>query len=231
MNARQETRFSMYLAAHAVLDRHTAAWQGLKAFADGAAEFKRQVATVNDLARAQGAAGGSAEQKRVARQALAEAASKLGKAVLAYARKIGDTSLAWQGDQSPSDLLTRRDTDCARAAAQIVEAARTHLSALADYGVNEARVNAVAEKLTAYEALIPKPRSQKAVSRNATKAMDAAFAAADKMLGDVLDNLTPSLEDTAPDFVREYETAHRLAGADRPAEKQPASTAATAGKT
>ena len=123
-----------------MLDRHPAAWQGLKAFTDGAAEFKRQVATVNDLARAQGAAGGSAEQKRVARQALAEAASKLGKAVLAYARKSGDTSLARQGDQSSSDLLTRRDTDCARVAAQIIEAARTRLPALADYGVNEARV-------------------------------------------------------------------------------------------
>ncbi len=134
MNARQETKFSMYLAVQAVLDRHTITWQGLKAFADGVVEFKQQVAVVNDTARAQGAAGGSGEQKRIARQTLATAASKLGKALLVYARQTGDTSLARQVDQSPSDLLALRDTDCARAAAQIVGAARTQLAALADYG-------------------------------------------------------------------------------------------------
>ncbi len=89
----------------------------------------------------------------------------------------------------------------------------------------------MAEALTAYEVLISKPRTDKAVSRNATRAMDAAFAAADQVLANVLDNLASSLEDTAPEFVREYETARRLAGADRAAEKPAAITEPAPAKT
>jgi hypothetical protein len=69
--------------------------------------------------------------------------------------------------------------------------------------------------LKAREALIAQPRSEPAISRNATATMDDAFAAAEAALEQRLDNFAPGLEDTAPHFVREYQTARSLAGSQR----------------
>jgi len=214
MNAKKENKLSMYLVVQSVLDRNKPTWQTLPAYADGCTEFGQRVANIQTLAQAQAVdTTGLAADKLQLRKVMAAQAVELAGAAHAYAKKGRNNDLAARTEVVVSDFLDGRDTLAADQARNVHAAVTSALSNLAPYGVTAAKLDALKAKIDAYAASLSKPREAVGASSSATKLLDAEFAAADAVLADVLDALTPQFAAANARFVADYKNARIIVDA------------------
>lgn len=208
MTDRQEDKLTMYYTVEAACDKHTAAWQTLPAFVTHHTAFTAEVAAIAEEADNQRAGGtGATRDKSIARQAMAELAFPLGTAVQAWALITGDNQLAARVYHPVSDYFRGRDTEAEEIARLVHTEATANLAALADYGVTQPKLDALDAAITAYHAVLVKPRGAITDRKAATETMAEAFARADDILNNRLDKLVPILAADQPAFATDYRNA------------------------
>ena len=206
----QINKLRSYLATEAVVDDNEAASQTLPASAEGVAEFKVIIPQINDLAQAQISRGGFSSQKAYAFESMGNAAYEIAAAVLAYTDKEGQLELAGRVEFSRSAITDVRESVAVARCRDILAAATANVDALADYGVKQAKLNALKNKIDGFEAVQPAPRKQVVQSSSATKTLKALFLAADTLLTRRLDGLAVQFKTSAPDFYNQYVAARSI---------------------
>jgi hypothetical protein len=111
------------------------------------------------------------------------------------------------------DNLGQGDTQIVTRCENVHAAATENLDSLDDeYGVTQAKLNALQQKIDAFRTVQPKPRRKRATASAATKQMRDCFRKADKIVQQKLDKLVVQFKESAPAFYNEYEAARKNVG-------------------
>jgi hypothetical protein len=208
MTSKQQNKYTMYLAVKAVLDANSAVWQTLQAFADGCTVLTNQINSIQTLAQSQNLdTSGIALDKHRSKAAMALSAITIGSAVQAFAVKTQNHTLANEVDFSPSELVSARDAEALENCQNVHDLAASNLAGLADYGVTATKLATFQAVISAYGDIMDKPRQTIATGKTVTQQLGDAFAAADEILEEELDNLIIQFADTNAKFVSDYQNA------------------------
>jgi len=210
MNATQSNKLRSYQTVQAVLEEHEETWKTLPAFEAGVDELEGIIPQINSQAQTQASRIGAAQEKAYAPEGLGNAAYEVAAAVRAYATANEDHELAGRVDFSRSDVTDGREFEVATRCRDILEAATAHIDSLADYGVNQAKLNALKKKIETFDGLQARPRQVIATSSAATKTLPKLFGKVDVVLGKRLDGLIVQFKDSAPDFYNAYRSARSI---------------------
>lgn len=205
MNDRQENKLSMYYGVQKVLTDHQAKWTPLVAYAQGVSRFNSYVQDIKSHHQVQQTSTtGTAEDKSAVRTACEAKAIVVAKAVYAYASDGSNNSLKQRVNYSASDLRNARDTVSRDICQVIYEEADKVLANLSNYGIVQADLNDLQQKIDDYAALIPAPKLAKDAGAIATTNLDLLFKQADDVLSEVLDQLMAKFNITEPEFYQAY---------------------------
>ena len=206
MNANQSNKCNSYIAVKAVLE-HTDVWQSLPAFVTGAKELDEHIVSIQGLAQTQTSQSGASAEKAQTFQVLVDAAYEVAAATRACAVASNNKELARRVDFSRSDVGNGRDTEVVARCQDIWSAAAENVGSLGDYGVNQAKLNALKKKIENFQAVQAKPRQGQATSSSATKGLAKLFKEVDELLNDRLDALAVQFKESHPAFFNAYNTA------------------------
>ena len=211
MNNDHANAYSMFLTLQKICDRHRRTWSTHPAFSDLYDHWNAQVTAITLLSPQQGQkTRGLTKRKRHLRRLAATDALEVAKALRTWALKTGEVDLATRLNHSRDSLLRGRDTATAERCQAVHAAATEHLPALADYGINPAKLLTLQQSISAYTAALPVPRGTIAEKKRATQQLKETFTTARQLLRDGLDNLLPQFQKTAPDFALEYQAARKI---------------------
>ena len=209
MNANQSNKLNSYLSIKLVLES-TDVWQVLPAFVTGAEELGEHISSIQSFAQTQTSQSGASAEKTQAFQVLVDAAYEVAAATRACAVASSNKELAKRVDFSRSDVGKGRDTEVVARCQDIWTAATQNVGSLGDYGVNQAKLNALKKKIENFQAVQAKPRQGKATSSSATKELAKLFRDVDELLNDRLDALAVQFKDSQPAFFNAYNTARAI---------------------
>ena len=211
MDSRQTKKLSAHRGLSATLDAHKPKWTSLGAFKRAVTAFNDCIDSIDDLARIQADKSGAGAEKALCLVALATDAHTIASAVSALASDNNDASLAAKVAFSRSDLKRGREAEIVTRCENIHAAAVENLDALDDeYGVTQAKLTALQQKIDAFRTAQPKPRRTRASSSAATQQLRDCFAQADKIAHERLDKLAVQFETSEPAFFNEFTSARKI---------------------
>ena len=190
----------------AVYDGTTAATT-LPALAAASEDLDELLDEIEAQSRKQQARSGVSLEKAAALQALGEAAFETASAVHACAVAGGNPELAGKVDFGRTELSRGADKTILNRAEDIHESATAVLDSLADYGVTQARLNALDKKIEAFRKAHPTPRLRVNASSAATKQLSKLFPQLAALLRNRVDRLLVQFKESAPEFFNEYRSA------------------------
>lgn len=204
----QEDKLSMYYAVEAACEKHQAAWQSLPAFVTHHAAFTAEVSAISAAAETQQqGVTGATRDKSAARETMADRAHAIAAALGAWALTEEQNQLAAEISFTRSDFLYERDTDSERNARKVHTEATANLASLADYGIDQAKLDDLDAAITAYHTALTAPRGAITDRKAATAALREGFSKADDLLNNRLDKLVPILAPDHPGFATDYGNA------------------------
>ena len=109
-----------------------------------------------------------------------------------------------------SELTRGADKTILNRAEEIHETATAVLASLADYGVTQAKLNALSKKIEAFRKAHPAPRQRVNAGRAATRQLSELFADLSALLRNRADRLLVQFRESAPEFYNEYQSARTL---------------------
>ncbi len=206
MKTRLKNRQTMYLVVtgYCNQDEQQEAIAALPAFQRAYDKFKvypQQIYAMGQLQQQRSA--GQTKTKAKLREAMADAVARAASGVRAYADEKGDLELYEIVNVTPAKLKYGAAIDAVNWAERILKAATEHVADLADYGIDQAQLDAVDLAIDEFSAAIGKPREAIIERRSATQSLPELFAAADQHLAR-MDDLTDQLEGDFPEFVRDF---------------------------
>jgi hypothetical protein len=210
MNNPQHNKYNMYVASRTVLHKHQALWTPLTGFADAVNDLDAQLAIITGLAQVQIAPNGGAALKKTAKDSLIETAYELAAATRAYAIVNKNAELAAELDYSEYDLGKGRPQAVMTRCLNIWSTATDNQAASAAFGVTAAKLAALKQRIDAFEAADPKPRTGRTAAKAATDALPDAFAQVDEILNDCLDGLMAQFKSSSTEFYNEYFAARTI---------------------
>ena len=215
MNIKQQSHLKMLVADLGVLDKFKTLWQAVTAFTTARNDLSAAIDTVNaeELKQA-GVTTGITENKRLARQALCNAAALVGGAVGAWADKQNNHELFNTVDFSAADLLHQTEQDCATNCKAILDAGTANLTALAaEKTLAQADLDDLTAKLTTFKTLLTQPRQAKAITKGATDLLPDKLDAGDRILERQIDRLMERYKGSNADFYAAYQVARLIVDA------------------
>ena len=135
-----------------------------------------------------------------------DAVARAASGVRAFADEKDDLELYEIVNVTPAKLKYGAAIDAVNWAERILKAATENVGDLADYGIDQAQLDAADLAIDGFAAAIGKPREAIIERRSATQSLPELFAAADKHLAR-MDDLTDQLEARFPDFVKDFRNA------------------------
>jgi len=152
---------------------------------------------------------------------MSETAVSVAGALVAYGTEVEDFELVHQMDYPKSRLTRGREISIVARCREIHATATARLAVLGEYEVTAAKLTAFKKQIDAYEALIPKPRSDRSTKAVATKSLPKLLRKADTILKKRLDKVVVQFEAEHPDFVAKYWEARVIVDpASKPEEKK-----------
>lgn len=208
MNKKQIARLSMLYNVQRTCNEARSVWSAHSAFAAGVAELDALLREVEDAVETQLAnTTGQARSKAASAEAMLGLAQVVARAATAYAQVVDHRVLLAQM-RIPGSLLRRTSNVLlARRCQAILEAAEPHLVALADYGVDQARLDALRTAILDHQQLVTAPRQAIMARKAATERIRMALRRSADLLRYRLDGLLVQFATTAPDFHRAYRNA------------------------
>ena len=211
-----------------VCDSAKPIWSTLKAFKDNYTQFVQHLATLERLARLQGQRKtGVAEDKKQARIEVVEDTINVAASVIAWASTNKNRELVARVNFSRSTLMTARSVECVAHCQTVHDAAEENLEALADYGVTEADLEGLQEKIDAFDGVADKPREAVTKRATFTTGVREEIEAIDEILEGRLDKLALKFRGSNPEFVKDYKNARVIVDASASRNAKPAPAPAT----
>ncbi|MFT3781476.1 MAG: hypothetical protein QM790_05610 [Nibricoccus sp.] len=207
----------MYRTTKNVLEEYRGVWAGHVGFKRGYDDFNGHVTSLTALAEMQRSArAGVTLNKQQLRELMTESTLEVAGALCAFAHKTGNTELHASTNIERSNLKDLRDADIDSRALAIQELGVKYLSlppvilsdssaiAAADYGLSDAMLEMLGNRIAAYAAVAQSPRAATVKITTARQAVEDHIKATDEILDSVLDKLVRQFNTTKPDFVTAY---------------------------
>lgn len=207
MELDKSNKLRSYKALAVVLETHEPVWSVLPAFGKAVTEFNEFIDDINKQALIQSDSEQASEEKLFVLRALGVAAYEVSGAVQAYAVEMSDLALEARVNYSLSSIVLGKEDQVLSRCWSIHAVATERLAVLADNGITAAKLTALKKKIEAFETVQPKPRNRVSKGSAATEALDILFRDASRLLRKRLDKLVLQFKSSAPEFVKEYETA------------------------
>lgn len=213
----QSNKLRSYKAVAVALETHEPIWSALPAFGKAVTEFTGIVEDINTQAQIQLESEQASEEKLSVLRALGVAAYEVSAAVQSYAVEVSDLALEARVDFSRSAITLGKEDQVLSRCWGIHALATEQLANLADNGITAAKLNALKKKIEAFETVQPKPRNRVNKGRAATQTLEILFRDAGTVLSKRLDKLVTQFAESAPEFVKEYESARVVVDVRGPA--------------
>ena len=211
MDLRQTKKLSAHRALSTALEDFKAKWTPLGAFKRAVTAFNDCLDSIDELARIQADKSGAGTEKALCLVALATDAHTVASAVAALASDTGDAGLAAKVNFSRSEVKRGREAEIITRCENIHAAATANLKALdGDYGVTQAKLTALQQKIDAFRTAQPKPRRSRGSTKAATEQLRVCFTKADEIASEKLDKLVVQFEASEPTFFSEYMSARKI---------------------
>lgn len=169
---------------------------------------------------------GASLQKAVCLTEAADLAFEVAESVRAAANEAGDVETADKVSFSRADLERGSDKAIINRLESIHETASEvadDLDLEEEYGVDAAKLTALAKKIEAFAKATPKPRARINAGSAATKALKKNLKQISALLRERVDRLMTRFKTSHPDFYAEYKAARRIVNpATKPEEKEKA---------
>jgi hypothetical protein len=215
MTTKDQINYRMWASVRGVLASHETdnTWTTIPALVKAVGAFDTVTINVATQLEVTALPGGAAIAKETAKKALVGPAHEVAAALHAYATEIGDDELAAQVDFSLSDLAQGHPASVNARCTRIAALATENLEGLEDSNITQAKLTALAKKITAFEKLASKPRQGVAKKAAANKALPRLMKQGRKILKRRIDRLMVQFKTSAPEFYAEYRTARKIVNA------------------
>lgn len=215
MNIKQQAHTKMFVAVLGVLDNFKTIWLAVAAFASARAALAAAIADIRaEELKQSGTTTGITENKRLARQAMCNAAAIVGGAVAAWAETQGKNDIFDAVDFSAPDLLHQTEADCLTNCTAIYNAGNANIAALTAAGtLAAADLTDLNTKIGAFNTLLTSPRQAKAGTKAATDLLPDKIDAGDRICERQLDRLMERYQTSNADFYGAYQVARIIVDA------------------
>lgn len=190
MNARQESKLSMYNAVLTHIEANPAITATVPAFATVSASLRTVYNNIIAAAQQEAqATSGITMDKAGTKTTLCDEAANIAAAVFAFAMDANNHQLKEQVNYPVSKLQQTKDELLVPACNSIHQKATINLAALANFGITAARLTAFQTLIDNYAALIPGPRNAVSIRAAARATLTTLFKQADDMIKLQMDKL------------------------------------------
>lgn len=214
MNSKLMAKLNMYDAVKTVCQDNAVTIATINAFKTTFDEFKDKIAAIKEVAQQKDmATQGAAADKKARKTSLCRIASAVAGAIYAYAATSGNNTLKQEVKFTNSQLMQTKDALLAPRCQNIHDLGAANLAALADYGINAAKLTELQAAIDAYAESAPKPRA--AINKRAAKTatLPQLFKEADAILTERMDTFIGLFAAANPDFVATYQSARIIVDA------------------
>jgi len=155
---------------------------------------------------------GAAQAKREALAELGDSAFEVAGSVFALASQTRDADLAAKVNFSRTAVTAGKENVIVARCQTILDCATANVESLDEHGVTQAKLNALKQKLKAFDTLRGLPRQAIAAGAAATKALERLFPETDTLLAERIDRVVWQFRASNVDFYEKYQVARRVVG-------------------
>ena len=213
MTDKQRASLTMMQATLAILDQHAEVYATNKALGTARAGLAALVQNLDPTAETQqGAANphSAGAVKKATKQLLAQRATEVAAALLAYADEQQDIRLHTDADYTERQLRRSTDNDLARIAKNLHTQATAHFTALQEQGVTQQELTELKAALDAFQAEQAAPRAATADAKAQNKALATTLRTAMALLRNRLDKFLVRYQRPQPQFYTAYQSARKV---------------------
>jgi len=208
MTDRQSNSLDMFLVVRTFHTNNALILDTVPARAAAFGLHSTRITAINAIASAQsGNITGIATDKAILRSALDTLAFDHMTAALVWARLQSNNTLAAEFDYTRSDIEKVKDDSIIAFCQHRYQIMDANSATLADYGILPATLAAWQTAMTAYEPLVPGPRSARVSKKVLTAQLKTLFKQTNDHLRDILDPLMLALRASQPDIYLGYQSS------------------------
>lgn len=208
MNSQQEDKLTMYYTVKSTNERFQPTWITNAVYAATYNLWAAKFALIEQNRDAQTIeTTGVTTDKKNKRALMSEKAAFIQNRIQSYANVVNNVELLESVNYSTTKMAMARDTDIVGICNTILSRASANAVALVPYGVTAAIITELQAAITAYSAMVAKPKTVKSQTKTATENLTKLFKEADELLTKRLDLDIELFKTSKPDFYSQYKTA------------------------
>jgi hypothetical protein len=208
MNKHQENKLSMYKTTRQALQNNTSVWEKVPAIVTTFKEFETSIEEIENLLKKQSIdLTGITQTKEERLSILADAAMAIAGPLHAFASQMSNSSLMQKVNIFRSDILDARDSTVIELVQIIADTAKENLTSLADFGINQASITDLQEKVDDFNAITSAPRISVTERKVITIELEKGLEETADLLNERLDKLIEQFKTTEPTFYDQYQNA------------------------
>ena len=208
MTTIQEDKLSMYYVVKNTCEKYQTTWTANAVFAATYNLWAAKIPLIEQNRDAQLLeTTGITTDKTTKRNSMTDKALFMINRMQSYANVVTNPELLENIKYSASDLKKKRDSDVIGICNIVIAKANANATALATYGVTAAMITELQAAITAYTAMIAKPKSAISQTKTATENLAKLFKEADDLLNKRMDLDIELFKTTKPDFYSQYKSA------------------------
>ena len=211
MTTIQEDKLSMYYVVKNTCEKYQTTWTANAVFAATYNLWAAKIPLIEQNRDAQLLeTTGITTDKTTKRNSMTDKALFMINRMQSYANVVTNPELLENIKYSASDLKKKRDSDVIGICNIVTAKANANVTALATYGVTAAMITELQAAITAYMAVLAKPKVAKSQTKTATENLTKLFKEADDILNQRLDLDIELFKATKPEFHSQYKTARMI---------------------
>jgi hypothetical protein len=229
MNDKQEAKLSMFQRVGDVFHNNTEIYSNVGSIVDSVDKLDYFIVTIRQTAQQQASVipQGFSAEKQEAIDSVIKHCIKVANGVYVHAFNKNDKVLLSKVSINKSMFYHMHGNDRYTLAKNILSEAKSRISELAYYGINEQDLNLLDEAISVYDGFLNKPQIAKEEREKYTKNLKELFVEADSLLYDQLDKLIVLFKTSDPDFYFAYKVARNIINVSRRTRKTTENTETT----
>ena len=221
MNKIQSSKLNALLSVQTLIGANPTIVATIVALDEAADELSDLITSINTHLKVQSSPSGAADAKADALIKLGDTAFEVAGGVLSFAEKNGDLTLAARVRFSRSVITTGKSNLVVARCQGIVDAATENLASLGNFGVTQAKLTTLKQRLKTYDGLRVMPRQAQGAAAAATRQLEQLFPETDRLLANRMDRRVWQFRESEPEFYEKYQVARTVVnGATTGAEEQ-----------
>ncbi|ADQ79244.1 hypothetical protein Palpr_1096 [Paludibacter propionicigenes WB4] len=210
MNAKQQSKYNMYLTTVEFLNANNSITMLLPRYQEFYGTFQNGISQIRSSNEQQSIdKSGIASNKKQLRKLLVKLGADTSRKIQSYAKIENNQILLNEAKFTESDFKNASDSDLETFAQSTYDTAQKQLGNLAQYGVTNETQNDLMRALTDFRAAMPTPRNGAIGTKLSTEQLTKSFTATDKAL-DNIDALVEIVRISQPEFYSGYKSARKI---------------------